>query len=262
VTVFEASIVMPAFNGEATIAMAIETAIASVEMSRRRVAISVADDGSTDGTVALVDQIAAGSDVPIVVTRHDLNQGTGAARNTAADAVDAPVLLFLDQDDEYLPGHVETCLGALEQRPAIDALKTRALLDRPVHDDWVEAIDGSLTQNLAVRRYAHRIIGGFLADRDTAIVGCDDVLYNRLLAEFFRVELIDERTVRFRHHPGNSFDRQYEAKFSRPADQAVPTLTPERAASMRSVQTRFEIRRRAVAERVARLPKRAPLAGC
>lgn len=250
---FEAAIVMPALNGESTIAQAIRTAIASVGASRRRVVLSVTDDCSTDGTVAVVERIAARNRMPIVISRHDVNRGTGAARNTATAAVSAPVLLFLDQDDEYLPNHVAICLDKLEQRPTIDAIKTRVQLDRPVHDDWVEPIARSLTQNLAVRTYAHRLMGGFLADRDTAIVGCDDVLYNRLLAEFFRVEEVDEPTIRFRHHPGNSFDRQYEAKFSRPLDAAVSTLTAERATSMKMVESHFATRRGEVAMRMMRL---------
>jgi glycosyltransferase involved in cell wall biosynthesis len=249
----DAVVVVPTHDGATTIEGALGSAVASIESSGRAVAISVADDASTDDTCAVVERLSAATAVPVVVTRRPVNGGTGAARNTAAAAVDAPVLLFLDQDDEYLQDHVAVCLDALDDRREAHAVATRVVLDRAVHDDWVEAIEGSLTQNLAVRRHAHRLVGGFIDDPATAAVGCDDVLYRRLLGAVGRTVQLDVATVRFRARPGNSFERQFAAKFSRPRAEAADTLSPERARHLPAVEAAFASRWREVSARVRRL---------
>jgi hypothetical protein len=63
----------------------------------------VSDDGSTDGTVALVDEFAARA--PFPVRRHVNDERLGAARNFAAAIArcEGDVIALADQDDVWLP---------------------------------------------------------------------------------------------------------------------------------------------------------------
>lgn len=250
----EAAVVMPAFNGGDTIRHALDSIATSVNACGRSVVISVADDGSTDATTTIVERFAIEHpSLPVVLTRHDENRGTGAARNTAAAAVEADVYLFLDQDDQYLEQHVGTCLEAFDRDRRIEYVWTDVQLDKPVHDDWVDSIAGALTQNLAVRRHAHRLVGGFLDDAATAAVGCDDVLYRRMLRVACVGVHVPTTTVRFRSYPGNAFDRQYEGKYRRPRNEAIDTMPPERAIHLPDVDRAFEQRMAGLHRRLVRL---------
>jgi GT2 family glycosyltransferase len=61
------------------------------------VAMVLVDDGSTDATAAV------GEELGCRVIRHDANRGLSAARNTAIRAVDTPWVLFCDDDLELPP---------------------------------------------------------------------------------------------------------------------------------------------------------------
>lgn len=227
---YTAVVAVPAFNASATI----EATLASIAESLRfyrtrrgtsRAAISIVDDASTDATVEIITAFARTciDDVYLVVNR--VNRGRAWARNRALAAVHAHCCLFLDHDDEYLPEHIDVCLDALRRHPRADYVKTGVVLSDPVHSDWEPRIVASLTQNLCVWSRCHRLIGGFHEAPEVETYGCDDLLYNRTLRTCFRGLDLPQPTVKFRRRPGNSFDRQYERKFTRPEARSEITLS-------------------------------------
>jgi glycosyltransferase involved in cell wall biosynthesis len=98
---FTLSIVMPAFNEEATIGRAV-TEILATDMPFSSELI-VVDDGSEDGTAQIVEDI---DDPRLRLIRHAENQGKGAALKTGADAASGTHLLPFDADREYDPEDV------------------------------------------------------------------------------------------------------------------------------------------------------------
>lgn len=70
------------------------------------------DDGSHDATAHIFAQAAA-DDRRFHVIAHDDSQGLGAARNTALDVVDTPLVGFLDGDDELAPSALERLTSTL-----------------------------------------------------------------------------------------------------------------------------------------------------
>ncbi len=231
-TGYAAVVAVPTFNAAATIERTLASIVTSVRAYRvqggvGRLAISVVDDASSDATPALVSAFAARCDTDVYLAVQSVNSGRARARNRALAAVPADCCLFLDHDDHYHPGHIAVCLNALERHEAADFVKTGVRLSDPVHADWAPRIAGSLTQNLCVRARVHRLIGGFQEEPEVERYGCDDQLYNRTLRACFHGIDLPQPTVTFVRRPGNSFDRQYERKFSRPATLAEVTLSAE-----------------------------------
>lgn len=102
------SIVMAAFNAEPYIGQAIESALAQTEPSLE---VIVVDDGSSDGTPAVVDRYAA-RDPRIRLIESRMNLGPGHARNLGIDAARGEWIAILDADDWYEPNRLEILLSA------------------------------------------------------------------------------------------------------------------------------------------------------
>ena len=100
------SVVIPAYNREATI----ETAILSVlGQTVPPLEVIVVDDGSADGTAARVEAMA---DPRIRLVRQP-NGGISAARNSGIREARGDWVAFQDSDDEWLPRKLERQLATL-----------------------------------------------------------------------------------------------------------------------------------------------------
>jgi glycosyltransferase involved in cell wall biosynthesis len=109
------SIVIPAFNAEAFLAECLDSILSQPGV---RTEIIVVDDGSTDGTKALVDNyqgrvgyIAAGR-----------KAGPSAARNLGVSESRGELVAFLDADDVMSPGRLKGQVRALLSEPAVDCV--------------------------------------------------------------------------------------------------------------------------------------------
>jgi glycosyltransferase involved in cell wall biosynthesis len=91
------SVVIPCFNEATTISTVIERVRLSVPPEKE---IIVVDDGSTDGTLKILQSLA-GTD--LVVVSHDRNQGKGAALRSGFRRATGDIVLIQDADLEYNP---------------------------------------------------------------------------------------------------------------------------------------------------------------
>lgn len=78
--------------------------------------ILVVDDGSTDDSRGLIDQLARQSEVPLRYFHQD-NKGVAAARNLAIRAAGCEYLAFLDSDDYWLPKKLAVQFAAMRKNP-------------------------------------------------------------------------------------------------------------------------------------------------
>lgn len=92
---FLLSIVIPSYNCEAWLARAVESAFI---LGREAVEVIVVDDGSTDHTQVLCNDLQARNPTLRVIWRA--NGGLSAARNTGIDAATGEFIFLLDADDE------------------------------------------------------------------------------------------------------------------------------------------------------------------
>jgi glycosyltransferase involved in cell wall biosynthesis len=96
------SVLMPAFNEEETIELVLRRVL---ELGAIVKEIIVVDDGSTDGTAAVVERVAAGE--PLVrFFRQPRNQGKTAAIRRALEQATGQIIIIQDADLEYDPGEI------------------------------------------------------------------------------------------------------------------------------------------------------------
>ena len=74
--------------------------------------VLVVDDASTDGTGALIDELAVREPRLRVLHRAENSGGCGTPRNDGLRAATAPYVMFLDSDDVLPPGAVQALLAA------------------------------------------------------------------------------------------------------------------------------------------------------
>lgn len=119
------SVIVPAWNAAGSIARTLESIASQVLPPREAIII---DDGSTDGTPAIVrDFIAAHPGLNIRLIEQP-NAGAAAARNAGIQAATADCLAFLDADDCWLPQKLAHSLPLLRD-PAVQIAATDMLVD-------------------------------------------------------------------------------------------------------------------------------------
>jgi glycosyltransferase involved in cell wall biosynthesis len=104
------SVVIPVFNGERTIARAIDSALA--QRYDGEIEIVVVNDGSTDGTAAVLERFASR-----VRVLSQPNRGTPCSRNSGTRMSTGEFIAFLDADDVWLPDKLAKSIDALTSNP-------------------------------------------------------------------------------------------------------------------------------------------------
>ncbi|MEX2317217.1 MAG: glycosyltransferase family 2 protein [Pirellulales bacterium] len=96
------SLVIPVFNEAPTLRLLVERVRAALADFSYEVII--VDDGSTDGTTALVDELSDGRQVRRFI--HPTNLGKGAALRTGFHEVHGRIVVIQDADLEYAPADI------------------------------------------------------------------------------------------------------------------------------------------------------------
>ncbi|MEM1425505.1 MAG: glycosyltransferase [Cyanobacteria bacterium P01_H01_bin.130] len=114
------SVIIPVLNGAETIG---ETLRSLLDQTFQDFDVWVVDDGSTDGTGAVVEQIAATDPLGRIRWRSrgkskpSQHPGVSGARNAGATWARGTLLGFLDADDCWLPDKLADQVAALDQHP-------------------------------------------------------------------------------------------------------------------------------------------------
>ena len=169
------SIMMPVFNGEKFIEFAITSIL---DQTYQDWELIVVNDGSTDQTTTILDRFQDGR-IKII---HQKNQGEAVARNTALTEMNGEFLSFLDADDLYFPGFLESMSGFLSSQPEIDACYC---------DGWyIDTQDQILTQLSGQRR------GPFEGDIFEPLIRASDV-FGPPTCTLIRRKLVQEHQIQF-----------------------------------------------------------------
>ncbi|MDR9777310.1 glycosyltransferase family A protein [Rhizobium hidalgonense] len=210
------SVVIPAFNASTYIERTLRSAM---HQTYTALEIIVVNDGSTDDTAKLVEQTAmSDSRIRLLSTP---NRGVAAARNTGIEASTGRFVAFLDADDLWHPTKTEKQVNALKRlssrwaavytlhyvineddeiiRPGSSDIARGYIYARHLNLKYIG--NGSA---LLVRRDAALEIGGFDSSYAAAgIGGCEDLDFELKLAARYFIEVVPERLVGYRKHPGS-----------------------------------------------------------
>ena len=110
------SIVLPCLDEAERLPGTLAAYLAHFPPDRAEVELIVVDDGSTDGTTVIADQIAA-ADPRVRVVRTTRNHGKGYAVRTGVQAALGQVVAFTDADGSYGPEQLERVVAALDRAP-------------------------------------------------------------------------------------------------------------------------------------------------
>jgi glycosyltransferase involved in cell wall biosynthesis len=116
------SAIIPVYNGAATIAEAIDSALAQ---SYPSLEVIVVNDGSTDATAEVLRRY--GERIKVI---ERPNSGIAVSRNIGVAAAKGEYLAFLDSDDAWVPAMIECTVAALDDnRDCVLAYTNCAVID-------------------------------------------------------------------------------------------------------------------------------------
>ncbi|MGK2950559.1 MAG: glycosyltransferase family 2 protein [Acidimicrobiales bacterium] len=191
------SVVMTVWNGERYIGEALASVAAQTHPAHE---VIVNDDGSSDGTVAVVE--AFGEGVTLLRSPHE---GIAAGRNRALERVTGDVVALLDADDVWLPEKLAVQLAALSDD--LDAVfgRTDEFLDLEGVDLALRApkvgVTGPVVSNLLIRADVVGRIGPFRTD--TAVGDWLD-WWGRAMRLGVRTSHLPQTLARRRLHSSNN----------------------------------------------------------
>jgi glycosyltransferase involved in cell wall biosynthesis len=236
------SVVIPAYNCAHCIGEAVQSVRAQGWPDLQ---ILVVDDGSTDGTAALLRSIQG----PDLVAAAQANGGPGAARNTGIREASGEWIAFLDADDLWLPGKLRAQFDAVAAKPDAAFCFTDAVMrDTNGREEIIAspALEGNIFWHLLVGPRFHS--GSVVVRRDcldrvglfdpSLRTGEDWDMWLRLAAEYESVGVRDVLTVyRQDSSKGTKYSsalleactlRVLERLFSRPETQRTAGLSRAR----------------------------------
>jgi glycosyltransferase involved in cell wall biosynthesis len=122
-TATSVSFVVPVHNGERWLSGALEAILA--QSDGRAVEVIAVDDGSTDGSAAILRQFESRGAVRVLRTE---GVGAAAAMNAGIREAAHPIICLIDQDVVLKPGWLEAVLAPFED-PAVGAVQGRFVVD-------------------------------------------------------------------------------------------------------------------------------------
>ena len=135
---YSVSVIVPIYNMEKYLGRCVDSILAQ---TFENLQILLVDDGSTDGSSLLCDELAEREDR--ITALHIAHAGPGAARNRGIRASTGDFVAFVDSDDWIAPEMIEVMLGVMVRESAdlvtCDLMRTSD--DRPPKRKPEEARD-------------------------------------------------------------------------------------------------------------------------
>lgn len=203
------SVVIPVYNGERFLRESLESVFAQSFLDYEIVCV---DDGSTDGSCALLKQY--GARLRVI---QQVNAGQSAARNAGVEIAAGRFVAFLDQDDRWYPTKLAQQVAELTARP--DVTMVHCNYDRMDGEGRVLVAGVALVEResalasplgrligealvfpsaMMVRRDVFQRVGGF----DPELRGFEDFDLMARLKQLGPFALVDESGMAYRIHAG------------------------------------------------------------
>lgn len=171
------SIIVPVYNVASYLSACLDSILSQ---SFSDFEVQLVDDGSTDGSGPLCDELAAKD--PRIVVSHQKNGGVSSARNLALEQAQGEWILFVDADDALLPDGLSELVGGISDE--VDLV----MLDFVESARWEEGMP-----------FPHG--EGKMVGREEALasmfIGTDQRYQGYVFAKLFRRGLLEEHHLRF-----------------------------------------------------------------
>lgn len=146
------SVIIPAFNEGRKIAKAVSETVRVFDALHAPYEIIVVDDGSSDRTAAVVQELA--DKMPrLALVRHERNLGKGAAVRSGIERATGDVFLFLDADLATHPSEFRNFIPALRTADIVIGSRTARGTVIATRQPAYRIVAGKLFNLLAVRWY-------------------------------------------------------------------------------------------------------------
>ena len=152
------SVVMPLYNKVAEVERALRSV---VEQSLSPCEIIVVDDGSTDGSGAIVERLIKECPDAGIRLITQKNSGVSAARNRGIEEAKGDYVALLDADDWWLSGYIAEVCRLMEYYPDADAYATA-----------FDIVNGSERVAAPVRRRSRLLVASPRVCVSVRISGC------------------------------------------------------------------------------------------
>jgi len=174
------TVVMPAFNERATLRAAVERLL-KTDLPLA-VEVLVVDDGSTDGSLETVADLAEPGRLRLLRRRR--NGGKGAAIRTGLEAARGDVLTILDADLEYDPADLGRLLEPILAGDAEVTYGTRAFGSHTAFSFWY------VMGNRVINLWASALFDAWLSDVYTCLKMAPTELWRSLglRSDDFKIE--------------------------------------------------------------------------
>jgi glycosyltransferase involved in cell wall biosynthesis len=116
---FKVDIITPIFNNVKYIRRCIESAHDLPEVNN----LIIVDDGSTDGSFELLEQLKESfKKIKLITHPMRVNRGIARSRNLAISHAETEWIAFLDSDDYYLPGRFDVVKKIVGENPNVEGI--------------------------------------------------------------------------------------------------------------------------------------------
>ncbi|WP_349432320.1 glycosyltransferase family A protein [Methylomarinum sp. Ch1-1] len=182
------SVVIPTYNRRDRLQRALASVFAQSYAARE---VIVVDDGSTDGSGAMVEEL-----FPSVRYHYQANKGVSSARNVGIGLATGDWIAFLDSDDEWLPDKLTTQVARLSEQTDIKVCHTEEIWmrnDKRVNPmrkhrkagGWIFRnclpLCAMSPSSIMIQRSVFAAVGGF----DESLPACEDYdLWLRITARY------------------------------------------------------------------------------
>ena len=146
------SFFFPALNEEDNVAPIVEEAVAVLPRFADDIEVTVVDDGSTDRTGAIADELAT-KDPHVRVIHHGTRRGYGGAVRSGLRAATKNWIFFTDGDRQFALEDLGLLVAASDG-VALELESAAALADTP---DFIEGVDAFLGKRVGRASYSLRV---------------------------------------------------------------------------------------------------------
>jgi glycosyltransferase involved in cell wall biosynthesis len=179
------SVMIPAFNEERTLEVILKHVLERPEVGE----VIAVDDGSTDGTWAIMTRVAE-RDQRVRAFRQETNRGKGAALRRAITELRMPFAVVQDADLEYDPRDYPTLLRPLVEGRADVVYGVRGFAGQTAFSFWF------VMGNLAVTTAANVLFDCYISDLESGYKALRSDLWRRLNLQGNRFDIEPDITAR------------------------------------------------------------------